>query len=163
MLPALYQEDDFTVRFASAFDAVLAPVLCTLDNLTAYFDPELTPTDFLEWLAGWVRVSLRDGWSIDRQRRLVSRAVDLFRWRGTVRGLRHLVAAYTGTQPEIDESGAVAASGVPGGEIPGSPSPILKVRVCLDSSNRWEVRQLDALIASLKPAHVPHVLEVVSP
>ena len=163
MLPALFQEDDFTVRFSSAFDEVLAPVLCTLDNLAAYFDPELTPPDFLEWLARWVQVGLREGWALERQRRLVTAAVDLFRWRGTVRGLRRLVAAYTGTQPEIVESGAVAASGVPGGEIPGSASPSLKVRVCLESSTRWEVRQLDALIGSAKPAHVPHTLEVVTP
>ena len=49
-LPALFQEDGFTQRFMSAFDAALAPVFATLDNLPTYFDPWLTPPDFLEWL-----------------------------------------------------------------------------------------------------------------
>jgi len=160
MLPALFQEDEFAVRFVSGFDDVLAPVFCTLDNLSAYFDPELAPPDFLAWLTTWVRVTLREGWSVERQRRLVSRAVELYRWRSTVRGLRSLVAVYAGTQPEIIESGGVAGSGVPGGKVPGSRVPFLKVRVRLPNASALELRHLDALIASAKPAHVPHVLEV---
>ena len=51
MLPAIYQEDEFSMRFVAGFDDVLAPVLLALDCLIDYFDPALTPTDFLEWLA----------------------------------------------------------------------------------------------------------------
>ena len=57
-LPALYQEDVTAQRFLSAFDDALAPILCTLDNIDAYFDPRLAPEDFLDWLGGWVGLSL---------------------------------------------------------------------------------------------------------
>ena len=53
-LPALYLEDDLAQRLLAALDEVLAPVLCTLDNLDHYLDPSLAPLDFVEWLAGWV-------------------------------------------------------------------------------------------------------------
>ncbi len=53
-LPSVYAEDDFVQRFTAALDDILAPVLCTLDSLPAYFDPALAPADFLEYLAAWV-------------------------------------------------------------------------------------------------------------
>ena len=36
---------------STRLDTVLAPVIGTLDNLDAYFDPYLAPEDFLAWLA----------------------------------------------------------------------------------------------------------------
>ncbi|MGH9198184.1 MAG: phage tail protein, partial [Acidimicrobiia bacterium] len=57
-LPAIFQEDDFALRFVSAFDRVLAPVISTLDNVSAYLDPKIAPPDFVEWLAGWVGLAL---------------------------------------------------------------------------------------------------------
>ncbi|MGW2090124.1 hypothetical protein ACWCQ6_35010, partial [Streptomyces sp. NPDC001880] len=51
LLPALYADDDLAQRFTAGLDTVLAPVLSTLDNLPAYFDPLLTPADFLPWLS----------------------------------------------------------------------------------------------------------------
>ncbi|MGW2847530.1 hypothetical protein ACWC5G_21895, partial [Streptomyces sp. NPDC001274] len=50
LLPALYADDDLAQRFTAGLDTVLAPVLSTLDNLPAYFDPALAPADFLPWL-----------------------------------------------------------------------------------------------------------------
>ena len=67
-LPALFQEDGFTQRFMAAFDAALAPLFSTLDNLPAYFDPWLTPPDFLEWLGSWFGLALDDSWSVERRR-----------------------------------------------------------------------------------------------
>jgi len=75
MLPGIFQEDPFTVRFVSGFDDVLAPILSTLDCLPAYFDPSLAPEDFLGWLAGWVGLSLDENWPLERRRDLVARNV----------------------------------------------------------------------------------------
>jgi phage tail-like protein len=161
MLPALFQEDDFAQRFVAGLDDVLAPILCTLDNLPAYFDPELAPPDFLDWLTTWLRVTVEEGWSVERQRRLMSQAVELYRWRSTVHGLRKMVAVYTGAHPEVTESGGVAWSGVPGGAVPGARVPYLKVRVRLTRPSELEIRHLNALIMAAKPAHIPHTLEVV--
>src|SRR5215468_4745376 len=86
-LPAVYLDDDFTVRFTYAFDEVLAPLFATLDCLSAYLDPRLAPDDFVTWLAGWVAFPVDEGWTLAQRRELVARAVELHRWRGTPRGL----------------------------------------------------------------------------
>jgi len=161
MLPALFQEDEFAQRFVAGLDDVMAPIFCTLDNLPSYFDPELAPADFLDWLANWLRVVVEEGWSVERQRRLVSQAVELYRWRSTVRGLRKMVAVYTGAHAEVSESGGVSSSGIPGGAVPGSRRPFLRVKVRLTRPSELEIRHLDALIKASKPAHIPHTLEVV--
>jgi phage tail-like protein len=161
MLPALFHEDEFAQRFVAGLDDVMAPIFCTLDNLAAYFDPELAPHDFLDWLTKWLRVVVEEGWSVERQRRLVSQAVELYRWRSTLKGLHKMVAVYTGAHPEISESGGVSSSGIPGGSVPGSRRPFLKVKVRLPKASDLEIRHLDALIKSSKPAHIPHTLEVV--
>jgi len=72
-LPSLYQDDDFAQRFLSGLDEVLAPVFSTIDNFDAYLDPNLTPDDFLAWLAGWVGIALDDGWDEPRRRAIVAR------------------------------------------------------------------------------------------
>ena len=49
-LPPIYLEDSLTQRITAGLDEVLAPVLNVLDNLDAYLDPALAPSDFYEWL-----------------------------------------------------------------------------------------------------------------
>ncbi len=100
-LPALYQEDDFTQRFVSAFDAALAPIFASLDNLPAYLDPWLAPEDFLEWLGGWFGIVLDESWSTARRRALVSRAFEFYRLRGTAGGLKEQVEVLTGGSVDL--------------------------------------------------------------
>jgi phage tail-like protein len=97
LLPAVYQEEDpFVGRFTAGLDDVLAPVIATLDNLDAYVDPMLAPPDFLEWLAGWVGVTVNDNAPVALHRATVARAAELHRMRGTVAGLRTALELLTG-------------------------------------------------------------------
>src|SRR5918997_2793201 len=112
-LPGLYVDDDFTQRFVSAFDQALAPIFATLDCLPAYLDPRLAPEDFLDWLAGWVGLPLDESWTLERRRELVSRAVELHRWRGTRRGIAEHVALVTGGGGGDTPSGAGTLWGGP--------------------------------------------------
>jgi phage tail-like protein len=89
-LPALFQDDDLTLRLVAGLDEVLAPVFLTLDSQDAYIDPALAPADFLEWIASWVGAELDESWPTDRKRQLVRDLVSLYRARGTVTGLRGL-------------------------------------------------------------------------
>src|SRR3990172_9513540 len=141
-LPALFQEDGFAQRLASAFDAVLAPALASLDGLEAYLDPALAPEDFLEWLAGWVGIGLDETWPVERRRALVASATELYRLRGTVPGLRAHVAIFTGGDVEIEENGAAAYSMTPGRELPGTPQLRLHVRVRLQDPSSASVARL---------------------
>jgi len=162
-LPAVFQEDDFSQRFASAFDDVLAPVVATLDNTPAYLDPGLTPADFLEWLAGWVGAVLDENWPLERQRTFVAQAVELYRWRGTVKGLSALVALYAGVEPEIIDTGEVGWSPSPNGRVPGEPEPRMTIRLRVSDRSAVNVERLDAIVRAAKPAHVPHQIELTGP
>jgi phage tail-like protein len=122
-LPAFYQEYDFTSRFTLAFDDGLSPVVLTLDNLDAYVDPALAPSDFVLWLAEWVGFPLAETWPLEQSRRLISQAVELYRWWGTVRGLRSLLTAHIGIEPEIVETGGVTWSSTPGAQPGDQPAP----------------------------------------
>jgi phage tail-like protein len=161
MLPGLYQEDEFAQRLTSAFDEVLAPVLCTLDNRNAYFDPALAPDDFVRWLAQWVGVSLDENWPLDRQRALVSHASELYRGRGTVTGLASQVELYTGATPEIEENGGCSWSPTPNGSLPGRPIPGLVVRVRQRKRAPLDPKRIEAIVSDARPAHVPFRVEMV--
>ena len=160
-LPAIYADDNFAQRFTGALDEVLAPVLSTLDCLDAYFDPALAPADFVDWLATWVALPLDEAWSLERRRLLVTAAVTLHRRRGTRSGLADLIALVTGGRVEILESGGCTASAEPGATLPGSAQPGLLVRVRVRDPRSVDAKRLSALVAANKPAHLPHVVEVV--
>ena len=159
-LPGIYQDDGFVQELCAGLDEVLAPVVATLDCLPAYLDPETTPVDVLEWLAGWVGLLLDDV-PPERRREVVRRAAELHRWRGTPHGVRASVAAWFGVEPELVESGGSGWSAEGGAPLPGEPVPGLLVRVCVPDAAAVDVGRLDALVAATKPAHVPHRVEVV--
>jgi phage tail-like protein len=158
-LPALYQDDELAQRFLSAFDDVFAPVLCTLDNIDAYFDPLLAPVDFLAWLGSWVGLTIDENWPPERERALVAEAARLFRWRGTVKGLAAHLALYLGTSPEIHETGGVSWSAIPGAPIPDAAAH-LTVIVRVPDPASVDMARIHAIIVASKPAHVTHELRV---
>ena len=159
-LPAVYQEDPFSMRFTAGLDDVLTPIFVTLDSLESYVDPALTAEDFLEWLAGWVGMSLDENWPLDRRRAVTGHAVELFRKRGTMAGLTEFVSLFTGGDVQVNETGATEWSATPGGTVPGEPSPRLSVRVWVDDPSSISEKALDALVTAAKPAHVMHRVEV---
>ena len=161
MLPGVYQEDPFTVRFVSGFDDVLAPILSTLDCLAAYLDPALAPEDFLAWLAGWVGLELDERWPVSRRRAAVAQAARMYRMRGTVGGLRDNLEVLTGGDVRIADNGGVAWSVTPGAPLPGEDRPRLAVQVRVADSASVSVSAVDAVVAAAKPAHVVHRVEVV--
>jgi phage tail-like protein len=160
-LPALYQEDDFTQRFVSAFDAALAPIFAALDNFPAYLDPWLAPEDFLEWLGSWFGIVLDESWSPARRRALVSRAFEFYRMRGTASGLKEQVEVLTGGSVDLHETGGASSSTTAGAALPGSPNFALLVRVTMDDPTTINLARLDALVMAAKPAHVTHEVEIV--
>ena len=161
-LPGVYQEDELAQRMLDALDQVLAPILCTLDNLDTYLDPALAPEDFVGWLASWVGLVLDESWPVERQRALVGRSHDLFRWRGTARGLSEQVALYTGIVPELSESGGSSWSPTPGGALPGRPKSTLTVTLRVPDPSTIDTRRVEAIVALAKPAHLEHRVKVVS-
>jgi phage tail-like protein len=153
--------EPFGTRFISALDTVLAPVLATLDNIDAYLDADTTPEDFLGWLGEWVAASVDTAWPEDRRRAFVGQAAELYRRRGTAAGLRDHVQIHTGGLVEIVENGASSWSAKPDGKLPGSPEPVVVVRVTVDDPDSIDKTKLEAMVHASKPAHVVHRVEVI--
>ena len=162
LLPALFQEDRLMQRFLTAFDDALAPILCTLDNLDAYLDPQVAPADYVEWLSWWVGVGLDEDWSTEQQRRLVARAAELYRWRGTAKGMSELVGLYAGVTPEIEESGGATWSPTPNAQVPGTWPPRVTVRLRVTDPSALNRSRLETLVASATPAGVIPTVEVLA-
>ena len=94
-LPALYREVDFIGRFLKIFEQAFEPTVESLDVLWAYLDPLTAPQAMLPFLAHWVAWPMDPRWSIQKQRRLIRQAMEIYRWRGTRRGLRLYLHLYT--------------------------------------------------------------------
>jgi phage tail-like protein len=162
LLPGVFQDDHFAMRWCEGLDEILAPIFATLDCLDAYLDPQLTPGDFLDWLGQWVGMALDENWPIERRRAAVAHAIELFRMRGTVTGLTRHVEVLTGGRVTLADNGGVATSHTPGGTLPGEPTPRLAVRVIVDDPASIDQAALDRIVAASKPAHVVHRVEVVA-
>lgn len=162
MLPAVFADDDLAQRFVAGLDEVLAPILNVLDCQDTYFDPALGPVDFVQWLSTWVGAET-DG--IEHEARLraaVAAAAALHRRRGTRRGLSEAVRLAFGAYPEITESGGATWSARPRGTFPGTPRPHLHVALHLPAPAATDTHRLDALVAAIRPAHMPYTVTVTA-
>jgi phage tail-like protein len=160
-MPSVYRGDFFAERLCASFDDVLAPIFATLDCLTAYLDPRTAPDDMLEWLAGWIGLTVGGHDNPARKREQIITGAALLPWRGTARSVRAAVVAAFDREAEVIESGAATWSTTPDSRPGGQPVPGLVVRVTVDSENDIDARSLDALVDSVKPAHIPHRVEIV--
>lgn len=160
-LPSVLQEDDFCCRMVGALDEVLAPVFSTLDCFPTYLDPALAPDDFVDWLASWVGVEIDETWTLERRRRLILSAIDLYRVRGTAGGLADHVELYAGVRPEVQDSGGCAWSQTANGTLPGSPDPRLVVRLHVEDENSVRRSTVSRIVDASRPAHVPYALEIL--
>ncbi len=160
-LPALYLSDFFAQQVCESFDDVLAPIFATLDCLPAYLGAGTTPEDMLDWLAGWIGLTIDGHVDAARKRELIAAGAALLPWRGTARGVREAVRAAFDSETEIVESGCVTCSTRPDSEPDGEAAPDLLVRIITDDPDHIDRRRLDAVVNAVKPAHVPHRVEVV--
>lgn len=107
LLPEIYHKSDFINRLLMIFEQGYDPSVQTLANLWAYLDPLTAPKALLPFLAKWVAWENNPHWDLKKQRRLIKNAVELYRWRGSKRGLRLYIHLFTELQldDEVDENG----------------------------------------------------------
>ena len=55
-LPEIYQQDDFMGRFLMLFESFWRPIESQIRQGSLYFDPGLSPEEFLPWLGTWVGI-----------------------------------------------------------------------------------------------------------
>jgi phage tail-like protein len=108
-LPAIYRRSDAVGRnlvrdLCFVFEHMFDSVEVNLTDGWRFYDPHVAPLEFLTWLSGWTAFSLDLDWPEAEKRALIKRAVDLYRIRGTKRGLALFLRLFTGHEPDIAEN-----------------------------------------------------------
>jgi phage tail-like protein len=165
-LPSVYGEDPLMARFLLIFEDILDPIENTVCNLPLYFDPLITPEPILPWLASWLDLSLDPTWPLERRRELVKSAAELYRWRGTRRGLVEFLRIYTGRISQIieyvpgmilDEKNRLGVNTVLGSSGTGHHFTVIVESSGLEYVSRGTIRNI---IDLQKPAHTVYTLEM---
>ena len=109
LLPAIYRRSDAVGRnivrdICFIFEHMFGGVEDLLDRGHSFYDPLECPPDFLPWLAGWTAMVLDQDWPDEKKRALLKRSVDLYRIRGTLRGLALFLKLFIGHEPIIEEN-----------------------------------------------------------
>lgn len=149
-LPSIYQDNDFLRRFLRIPEEIVAPVEEVLAEIDRYFDPRMAPPSFLPWLATWIDLALDENWPEQRRRQLIHEGTELYRWRGTRRGMITYLRIYAGVEPEIVEHRTAAEGG------PYAFSVILRVA----DVNQVDEARIRAIIEAEKPAHTTYRLRI---
>ena len=155
-LPGIYQENNFLSRFLLIFEHILSPIDRTTGTLWAYFDPNHTPDDFLPWLGSWLGLVMDARIPVENRRELLRAAPELYRWRGTRRGLREFIRLYTGFEPEITEPAL--------GEIASNRNLAYRftVRIRLPRGVELQRSFVETIVEAEKPAFAACSIEIVS-
>ena len=108
-LPSIYQRADLNGRnfyrdFLWIVQHLFGSVEEILDVIHQHFDPYEAPEKFLPWLASWSAMVLEEDWPLEKKRRLIRKAIELYRIRGTVKGLKLFISLFTGHEPDIKEN-----------------------------------------------------------
>jgi phage tail-like protein len=108
-LPAIYRRSDQVGRnlvrdLCFIFEHMFDSVDVNLTDGWRFYDPHVAPEEFLSWLATWTAFAADLDWPEAEKRALIKRAVDLYRIRGTKRGLMLFLRLFTGHEPEVEEN-----------------------------------------------------------
>jgi phage tail-like protein len=110
-LPELYREtnvrqkadeegkaggSDFMRRFLCLFESVLTPLEDKVAAVYMLTNPTSAPPEALDWLGRWIGLAENSGFSEKQKRLYIKHATDLYRKRGTMKGLALALDLITG-------------------------------------------------------------------
>ncbi len=178
-LPGLFQkggfeDPDFLREYLWIPQHLWASIRGTLEGLHNHFDPYESPENFLEWLASWVAFKVDPGWPETKKRALIKRAMELYKIRGTVKGLKVFLAIFTDYEPEIIENtwpfkgfriGVHSTVGVDSVILPPvnlSHCFIIQIPAAFRDVTDDIVIRIHDIIMSEKPAHAMYFLRFMA-
>jgi len=162
-----YEDPPFFARFLRGFEDALGPMQALLDQMERIVDPAAAPADLLPWLATWVALVLDESWPELKRRRLIREATELYRWRGTRRGLARYLEIYTGHTPEIVDrpfhgmrlaEDARLGRSTTLGDI---PAHTFVVTLAVPDPEAVSEQMVRDIIEAEKPAHAAYDLRIV--
>lgn len=174
-LPSIYQRADINGRnfyreFLWIIQHLFGSIEETLDVIHQYFDPYEAPEQFLPWLASWSAMILEEDWPLAKKRRLIRKAIELYRIRGTVKGLKLFISLFTGHEPDIKENqwpfrgwrvGATSEIGVDSVVLPPvnlAHTFIVEMPVSYKDVSPESVIRIHEIIQMEKPANTQYYL-----
>lgn len=125
--------------------------------------------EFLEWLASWVALVLKEDWDIERKRKVIAGIIPIFRMRGTKKGLEEYLWIYTGNDVNIIEEVDPFQVGIRStvGEntiLGGLPPYFFIVNVDLPASDNMTInnkrKAIKKIIESEKPVHTNYSINI---
>jgi phage tail-like protein len=96
---------DFLQRFLGLFEGILTSIEDKIAAAHLVTDAYSAPPEALDWLAGWIGLTLEPGLPLRRKRRMISEATSLYRERATLNGLKR--ALNIATDDLVDQGGIV--------------------------------------------------------
>jgi phage tail-like protein len=174
-LPAIYQRSDLSGRnyvkeLLWITQHLFGSLEQTLDIGHTFYDPYESPDRFLPWLASWTAMILEEDWPIAKKRRLIKRAVELYRIRGTLRGLKLFISLFTGYEPDVRENewpfkgwriGVTSSMGIDTVVLPPvnlSHTFIVEMPTAYRDLSPESVIRLHEIVLMEKPAHTQYYL-----
>lgn len=179
-LPAIYQRSDATGRnyvrdVLWIIQHLFGSIESVLDGIHLYFDSYETPEQFLPWLAAWSAMILEPDWPIAKKRRLIKKAMELYRLRGTVRGLKLFISLFTGFEPHLAENewpfngfriGVSSTVGIDTVILPPvdkSHSFVVVMPHEFRDTSPEEIIRLHEIIDKERPSHTTYMLKFAEP
>ena len=125
-LPKTFSRDQgaasFLLRYLAMFEGFLGETEARSADRDLLLDPRSAPDEVLPWLASFVGLLLDERWAsapaprgqaaVDGRRKFIEEAVWLFRYRGTLPGLKRFIEIYTGIPIVIIEHFRLRGLGV---------------------------------------------------
>jgi len=177
-LPSIYQksqflDSEFLREFLWIFQHVFGGLERKLEGLPDIFRAYETDPEFLPWLASWVAMTLDDGWPEAKKRRLVKNAIQLYKVRGTVRGVKLFVMLFTDVEPGIRENeyplrgfrvGSTSRIGIDVIIPPVKLSHcfVVEMPVTFEDTSNEMVLKIHDVIRAERPAHTQYYLRFLS-
>ena len=193
LLPRVYRRDPdgawFLDRFLALFERIFTGIENKYELFSKQINPDAAPLEIINWLACLVDLSFDPSWPLQRRRDLVNRAMELYKKRGTPKGIADYIEIYTGTRPNIVEAylqrPREATFLGQKGSVLGCPMHLREVsvntkpeeQILLDYAHRFTVMVyltdecdaevlipvVDRIVEVNKPAHTDHTLCPVYP
>lgn len=170
-LPAAYLEDPEGAstldRLLSLTDTIHDEIETRIEEFPMQLGPESADPEFLPWLASWFDLAFDPSWSLAQRRRILGEIVDLYRWRGTKRGLTKLLALHIGLEaglPRIVENRCGRTRPEFERWVGQSDPCAFTVLLPVTSiQNRGDAEVIDRLLRQNSPAHTDFCLRPVLP
>lgn len=163
-VPPMLAQDAFVQRMMPAFDDILAPIISTLDCLDSYFDPEITPDDFLRYLSSWVNSHTENEMSVPGLRHSVATAVSMSAWRGTISSLQTRFFPFDLDSIVLEEGGGVTVSttATDPETWPDAAPMVATVTITPNKDNPNSIDNVIQLMKDYAPAHLQLKVVVAS-